>query len=86
MRFLAFLVITGCAMSVTGEKRELPNIVIILTDDQGYADVSYNPHHPPEVSTPHMDALARESVIMSIISVIVPLGVILKTFAEPPVT
>lgn len=39
-----------------------PNIVIILTDDQGYADISFNPHHPPEVSTPHMDALAREGI------------------------
>ena len=37
---------------------EKPNIVIILTDDQGYADVSYNPHSPPEVSTPNIDALA----------------------------
>lgn len=40
-----------------------PNIVIILTDDQGYADVSYNPHSPPEVSTPHIDALAESSII-----------------------
>jgi arylsulfatase A-like enzyme len=39
-----------------------PNIVIILTDDQGYADISLNPHHPKEVSTPHMDALAEHSV------------------------
>ncbi|NQX89178.1 MAG: sulfatase-like hydrolase/transferase [Halioglobus sp.] len=39
-----------------------PNIIIILTDDQGYADISLNPAHPPEVFTPHMDALAREGV------------------------
>ena len=40
-----------------------PNIVVILSDDQGYADVSYNPHHPSEVRTPHIDALARSSII-----------------------
>jgi arylsulfatase A-like enzyme len=42
---------------------ERPNIVIILTDDQGYADVSYNPYSPPEVSTPNIDALAHSSII-----------------------
>ena len=42
---------------------EKPNIVIILTDDQGYADVSYNPQSPPEVSTPNIDALAHSSII-----------------------
>ena len=42
---------------------EKPNIVVILTDDQGYADVSYNPHSPPEVSTPNIDALAHLSLI-----------------------
>lgn len=39
-----------------------PNIVVILTDDQGFADLSFNPHSSKEVSTPHMDALAREGV------------------------
>ena len=42
-----------------------PNVVVILTDDQGYADISLNPHHPKEVSTPHMDALARGGVVFS---------------------
>lgn len=41
---------------------ETPNIVIILTDDQGYADISLNPNHPDHVSTPHMDALAVDGV------------------------
>ena len=50
----------ACAGTVEARK---PNIVVILTDDQGYADVSYNPHHPKEVSTPNIDELARSSVI-----------------------
>ncbi len=46
-------------------RKTRPNIVVILTDDQGYADISFNPQHPPEVSTPHMDALAREGVFFN---------------------
>lgn len=42
-----------------------PNVVVILSDDQGFADISFNPHHPKEVSTPRMDALAREGVWFS---------------------
>ncbi|MCH2181092.1 MAG: sulfatase-like hydrolase/transferase [Mariniblastus sp.] len=54
-------------LAVGDEKRgsNLPNIVVILTDDQGYADISLNPEHAREVSTPHMDALAREGVQFS---------------------
>jgi len=44
---------------------ERPNIVVILTDDQGYADISFNPCHPPEVNTPHMDSLACEGIFFS---------------------
>jgi arylsulfatase A-like enzyme len=40
-----------------------PNIVVIVADDLGYADVLFNPQHPTEVNTPHLEALARESVI-----------------------
>ena len=36
-----------------------------MTDDQGYADISFNPDHPREVETPNMDVLAREGVFFS---------------------
>jgi arylsulfatase A-like enzyme len=42
---------------------EKPNIVIIVADDLGYADVLFNPQHPKEVATPHLDSLAKQSVI-----------------------
>jgi arylsulfatase A-like enzyme len=42
-----------------------PNVVVIISDDQGYADISFNPHHPKEVFTPHLDALARAGVWFS---------------------
>lgn len=37
-----------------------PNVVIIITDDQGYGDISS--HGNPILKTPHLDALAAESV------------------------
>lgn len=38
-----------------------PNVIIILTDDQGYADLSVQ-GVVPDVRTPHLDRLAREGV------------------------
>lgn len=40
-----------------------PNIIVIVADDLGYADVFFNPQHPKEIQTPHLDSLAKESVI-----------------------
>lgn len=37
-----------------------PNVVFVLTDDQGYGDLSC--HGNPVVKTPHLDALHKESV------------------------
>ena len=40
-----------------------PNIVFILTDDQGWADMSG--HGNPHVETPTLDQLAENSVELS---------------------
>ncbi|MHC4118204.1 MAG: sulfatase [Planctomycetota bacterium] len=46
---------------LAAEERKRPNIVVIVSDDQGYADSScYD--HPKEVSTPGIDRLAAEGV------------------------
>lgn len=62
----SFVLMLGSAIALSDEiEAEMPNIVVILTDDQGYADISFNPQHPKEVSTPNMDALAKEGVFFS---------------------
>lgn len=37
-----------------------PNVILILTDDQGYGDVGF--HGNQKLKTPHMDQLARQGV------------------------
>src|SRR6478736_6330512 len=59
------IVVTLCGLSSPLSAADVtkPNIVVIVADDLGYADVLFNPQHPKEVTTPHLDALAKESVI-----------------------
>jgi len=63
--FLLALFTTGSVKAEDVGSDPLPNIVVILTDDQGYADVSFNPLHPSEVATPSIDRLAAEGVFCS---------------------
>ncbi len=42
------------------DKRSLPNVVIIFTDDQGYQDLGC--YESPNIATPHLDEMAREGV------------------------
>ena len=37
-----------------------PNIILVMSDDQGYGDAGYTGH--PTLKTPHLDAMARAGV------------------------
>jgi arylsulfatase A-like enzyme len=43
-----------------GQKKELPNIIIILSDDQGWGDLGFNGNQA--VSTPMLDKMAKNGV------------------------
>jgi arylsulfatase A-like enzyme len=64
MKKILILSIVACATHLLGaaetEKATRPNILFIITDDQGYGDWSTNGH--PLLKTPNVDKLAAESV------------------------
>ncbi|MEM9159143.1 MAG: sulfatase-like hydrolase/transferase [Verrucomicrobiota bacterium] len=39
------------------------NVILVMTDDQGWGDVGYNGH--PHLKTPHLDQMAEEGVVFS---------------------
>ncbi|MCF8226379.1 MAG: arylsulfatase [Bacteroidales bacterium] len=52
---LSILFFTGC----NGENHERPNVILIMTDDQGYGDLGY--HGNPHIHTPVLDDFAEKS-------------------------
>lgn len=62
--FLVVALITAAAAcfvpTASAQEQRPPNIVIILTDDQGYGDLSCFGH--PTIHTPHLDALAARGM------------------------
>lgn len=63
MNKLTFLLTALLAPLAALHAAERPNIIVMVADDLGYADVLFNPKHPEEVTTPHLDALAKAGVI-----------------------
>lgn len=41
---------------------ERPNVIVIVSDDQGYGDVGFN--GPCDIPTPHLDALAESQIVV----------------------
>ena len=63
----AALGLPGCAQTGTGEETETergprPNVILIMTDDQGYGDLGVTGN--PVIRTPNIDAMARRSAQM----------------------
>ena len=57
------LLLAGCAATGSpGARAPRPNVVLVITDDQGYGDFGFQ--GAPHVRTPHLDAMAARSARM----------------------
>lgn len=59
----AGVAIAVALVSMVAQAAERPNIVIVITDDQGYGDLGCTGN--PVVKTPHIDRLAAESSLLT---------------------
>jgi len=57
--FFLFLGVISCS---TNEEKS-PNVIVIISDDQGYADVGF--HGSKEIFTPNIDRIANNGVVFS---------------------
>ena len=55
------VIVLSCKNKNTTPTREQPNVIIILTDDQGYQDVGC--FGSPDIDTPYLDKMAQEGLI-----------------------
>ncbi len=57
--FVCAAILAGVHAAQAAAAERPPNVVLIMTDDQGYGDIAAHGH--PHLKTPHMDRLGEES-------------------------
>ena len=61
MKFLLFFILIISFYSCKeNEKRKKPNIILVMTDDQGWGQTGYYNH--PLLDTPNLDAMAKNGI------------------------
>ena len=60
-KIVSLFVLLLIASTTTAADTKPPNIVLILSDDQGYTDYGFMGH--PKIETPNLDKLAKESAL-----------------------
>ncbi|WP_372775420.1 arylsulfatase [Mangrovibacterium sp.] len=60
---LLFIGLTACVNKWQGTKTSKPNVILVMTDDQGFGDLGFNGN--PNIHTPVLDQFAGESVRFS---------------------
>ncbi len=59
----SYLLAFACLLAGADICQAEPNIILVMADDQGYGDTGFTGH--PTLKTPHMDAMARQSVVFN---------------------
>jgi len=54
------LLLLAVSVFSLAQENQPPNVILIITDDQGYGDLGFNGN--PHVKTPVLDNFARESI------------------------
>ena len=59
------LAVVACSIAATAfsAKAEKPNVVIVITDDQGYGDVAFTGN--PAIKTPNIDKLCSQGTLLN---------------------
>lgn len=59
---VTFLLMHHCSIATAANEKSRPNILVILSDDQGWGDIGYN---NPKVYTPNLDKLAKDGAMLT---------------------
>ena len=65
MRVLLFITLTCSQLFAAKSKDTQPNVIVLVTDDQGYADLGRHGH--PILKTPNLDSLYDQMRLLVLI-------------------